>query len=426
MRSCRAPNCLRTQLVLWLDVLPTAAPCPILSPSNLPVPCPQLTAARSLRHPNVVQIMGLCAHPPCLVTEFCERGSLTDCLRAARGDPAVAAQLTWRRRLTMAIDAALGMAYLHSRSIVHRCDGLERVGTGGKGRCLQHGVHLPCTLLLSAGISRAQTCWSTSTGGSRSQVWAWLPLPPPAADSCSKCCTLWDSSGFGALDTPLLPPLPCCPPDFNLSKIVSDATHSSSQAAMNPRWLAPEVMQVGSRPRGRHLWAGCLLNSPTHPRRCCNRRAVMRAGGACHACLGRFCLRRGHVGAAHVSDTFLQFWVEWQLLTDAGHGRGCIAALWAVVLWEWCCTTALFHGKLHLHAPLLSPLALQLGAALAHHQPLADSEPGGGRQPAGAAPSRECAGARSPASGAAGAIHGLAAALLGAKSLRQALNARRC
>lgn len=90
-------------------------------PPHLPRPC------RSLRHPNVVQIMGVCTDPPCLVTEFCAKGSLTDCLRAARADAGAAAQLTWRRRLTMAIDAARGLLYLHSRTIVHRWVSREAV-----------------------------------------------------------------------------------------------------------------------------------------------------------------------------------------------------------------------------------------------------------------------------------------------------------
>lgn len=71
--------------------------------------------------------MGVCTDPPCLVTEFCAKGSLTDCLRAARADASAAAQLTWRRRLTMAIDAARGLLYLHSRTIVHRWVSREAV-----------------------------------------------------------------------------------------------------------------------------------------------------------------------------------------------------------------------------------------------------------------------------------------------------------
>ena len=56
------------------------------------------------------------------MTEYCSRGSLTAVLRAARLDPAAAAGLTWSRRLGMALDAAKGMLYLHTRSpaIIHR------------------------------------------------------------------------------------------------------------------------------------------------------------------------------------------------------------------------------------------------------------------------------------------------------------------
>lgn len=40
--------------------------------------------------------------------EYCERGSLTDVLQAAREDPQQAAQLTWRRRLCMVRGASCG------------------------------------------------------------------------------------------------------------------------------------------------------------------------------------------------------------------------------------------------------------------------------------------------------------------------------
>lgn len=58
--------------------------------------------------------------PPRCSAEYCSRGSLYDCLAAAREQPAVAAQLTWRCRLAMAIDAGAGLLYLHHRSIIHR------------------------------------------------------------------------------------------------------------------------------------------------------------------------------------------------------------------------------------------------------------------------------------------------------------------
>ena len=60
----------------------------------------------ALRHPNVVMFMGLCLEPPCIVTEFCARGSLYDVLKKARTSSAFAQQLDWSKRLTMALDAA--------------------------------------------------------------------------------------------------------------------------------------------------------------------------------------------------------------------------------------------------------------------------------------------------------------------------------
>jgi serine/threonine protein kinase len=74
----------------------------------------------SMRHPNVVQFLGVCACPPAIVTEYCGRGSLTSVLQEGLKSPQKAAQLTWQRRLRMAIDAAKGMLYLHKRGIVHR------------------------------------------------------------------------------------------------------------------------------------------------------------------------------------------------------------------------------------------------------------------------------------------------------------------
>lgn len=76
----------------------------------------------ALRHPNVVSFLGVCLEPPCIVTEFCARGSLTDVLRGAKATPAKASLLDWSRRLNMALDAAKGMLYLHNHAppIIHR------------------------------------------------------------------------------------------------------------------------------------------------------------------------------------------------------------------------------------------------------------------------------------------------------------------
>ena len=60
----------------------------------------------SMRHPNVVLLMGLCLNPPCLITEFCPRGSLYDVLRKARRDPTFEQQFDWCRRLNMILDTA--------------------------------------------------------------------------------------------------------------------------------------------------------------------------------------------------------------------------------------------------------------------------------------------------------------------------------
>lgn len=73
----------------------------------------------SLRHPNIVQFIGVCSQPPCIISEFVERGSLSDLIRGTR-DPQ---ELSWGMLLKMLTDAATGMLYLHARSspIIH-CD----------------------------------------------------------------------------------------------------------------------------------------------------------------------------------------------------------------------------------------------------------------------------------------------------------------
>ena len=37
----------------------------------------------SLRHPNIVLFLGVSLEPPCMLTEFCARGSLLDVLHRA-------------------------------------------------------------------------------------------------------------------------------------------------------------------------------------------------------------------------------------------------------------------------------------------------------------------------------------------------------
>ncbi|KAL4419177.1 hypothetical protein ABPG77_004900 [Micractinium sp. CCAP 211/92] len=76
-----------------------------------------------LRPPNIVQFVGLCTLPPCILTEYCSKGSLYDLLRTASEEPGLAKELTWELLVNMALEAARGILYLHSRSphpIVHR------------------------------------------------------------------------------------------------------------------------------------------------------------------------------------------------------------------------------------------------------------------------------------------------------------------
>ena len=71
-----------------------------------------------LRHPNVVLYMGVCTKIPdvFIVTELCPRRSLFEVIH----DPSIA--LSCELRLRMALQAAQGMAYLHSQParIIHR------------------------------------------------------------------------------------------------------------------------------------------------------------------------------------------------------------------------------------------------------------------------------------------------------------------
>ena len=80
----------------------------------------EATLLASLRHPNVVQFLGFCSFPPCIITEYCDRGSLLNVLQRARSDPKQAKLLPWSRRIKMAIEAAQGLVFLHSQNIIHR------------------------------------------------------------------------------------------------------------------------------------------------------------------------------------------------------------------------------------------------------------------------------------------------------------------
>ncbi|KAL9688939.1 hypothetical protein QQ045_033366 [Rhodiola kirilowii] len=78
----------------------------------------KLSLMKRLRHPNILLFMGAVTvgHHLCIVTEYLPRGSLFQLLRKKT------VKLDWRRRVSMAMDIAQGMNYLHHSNppIVHR------------------------------------------------------------------------------------------------------------------------------------------------------------------------------------------------------------------------------------------------------------------------------------------------------------------
>ena len=76
-----------------------------------------------LRHPNIVSFIGVVDDPVSIVMELMPRGSLLEAIASSGGGGTgglECGELTWARRLQIARDVAAGMAYLHSKSILHR------------------------------------------------------------------------------------------------------------------------------------------------------------------------------------------------------------------------------------------------------------------------------------------------------------------
>ena len=80
--------------------------------------CQESAFLSSMRHPNIVQVEGICVSPPsiCLVMELCS-GSLFEFLRLD-----TAKQIRWDVRLSLAIDCASSIACLHGQKppILHK------------------------------------------------------------------------------------------------------------------------------------------------------------------------------------------------------------------------------------------------------------------------------------------------------------------
>jgi serine/threonine protein kinase len=121
--------------------------------------CDEARTLYSLRHPNILRCLGVCIMPPaiCLVTEFCEHGSLFDFLKryAARGGLGVGgggagvgfSPLPLPVSARIMLDCASGLAFLHGRGWVH-CDikslnflvaGGVRVKLADVGECRRDG-----------------------------------------------------------------------------------------------------------------------------------------------------------------------------------------------------------------------------------------------------------------------------------------------
>ena len=177
-----------------------------------------------MRHPNVVMYLGVCLQPPCVVTEYCARGSLNDVFKRARATPALAAQLDWGRRLNMVLDAAKGMMYLHSSEppVIHRdlkspnllVDKHWRLKVGATSFTCA-----PATLQYSVRLH---------------------DHPMPAQ------CHQWSEDHVCEVmimcmtHIKMRVSVQVC--DFNLSRVMEESAILSSMAASNPRWLAPEIL----------------------------------------------------------------------------------------------------------------------------------------------------------------------------------------
>lgn len=78
----------------------------------------EINALRALRHPRLVAFIGACVQPPLLmvVTEFMAGGSLHDRLFGSRNHSPLAPVQQW----TICMHVLEGLAFLHSRRVVHR------------------------------------------------------------------------------------------------------------------------------------------------------------------------------------------------------------------------------------------------------------------------------------------------------------------
>jgi len=102
-----------------------------------------------LRHPNLVLFMGACTKAPqaLIISEFCSGGTVFALLHQRRD-----LSLPWPQRLTVAIDVAKGMNFLHRRQVVHRdLKSLNLLLASG----IQSDDDVPAVKVSDFGLSRA-------------------------------------------------------------------------------------------------------------------------------------------------------------------------------------------------------------------------------------------------------------------------------
>jgi len=76
----------------------------------------EMEVLRGMRHPNIVQLLGLCVHNDdlYLITDFLKEGNLRHFLKD------MTKIIPWRRRVIWAKDTVKALSYMHSKGILHR------------------------------------------------------------------------------------------------------------------------------------------------------------------------------------------------------------------------------------------------------------------------------------------------------------------
>eukprot|EP01114_Cavostelium_apophysatum_P011195 TRINITY_DN2539_c0_g2_i2.p1 TRINITY_DN2539_c0_g2~~TRINITY_DN2539_c0_g2_i2.p1 ORF type:complete len:1198 (+),score=392.63 TRINITY_DN2539_c0_g2_i2:210-3803(+) len=143
----------------------------------------------SLNHENILELLGVCitkTDDVLLVTEFMEHGSMRDLLNRSGG------KVDWKLKIRLAIDAANGIIYLHSREppIIHRDLKTSNLLIDNRFRCK----------IADFGISRMKSILTQSYATSLVGTPAYMS---PEVISANKFSEAADSYSFGVVLTEL-------------------------------------------------------------------------------------------------------------------------------------------------------------------------------------------------------------------------------